>query len=130
LNEVFSLAIATALLVLFQLSGLLALFELSHPWWESRANLAGGVIGFSIATVLFWLEMSWMQLTSRLFVVLMMLFPLCLVVTAYFAQKFINAADFEPLAGQIWHKGYITTIALFVPVTAFIVRWLISSQQK
>jgi len=130
MKELFSLIVAIALLTLFQVTGLIATLSLSHPWWNTDATLTGGSIGIASAVILFWLEKSKPTASKRLALLASILFLICLAATWYFAQKFINAANFEPLAGQMWHKGYITTIALFVPMAAYLIRPLISGKQQ
>ena len=120
MSKSLSLVAALFLLVVLHATGLVAVSNLSHPFWHVKATLVGGTIGVAMTIFLFWLTDRRPGIARDLIIVMAVAFPVGLFITWYSARIFIESADFEWLAGQVWHKGYQTLVALFVPLVALI----------
>ena len=120
MSKTFSIVAALFLLSLMHVTGLIANSNLSHPFWHVEATLVGGAIGVAMIIFLFWLMDRRPGIAQGMIIVMAAAFPICLFSTWYSAQAFIESADFEWLPGLIWHKGYQTLVALFIPLVALV----------
>lgn len=114
--RLIALAVALALVFVLHLTGVITSHGLSHPFWHVQATMVGAGIGVAFTVGLCWLGgrspggarvLRWLCVLGL---------PLCLGVTWYAARYFINPAEYEPVAGQVWYLGYHATVALFVAV--------------
>jgi len=120
MSKILSVAAALFLLAMLHVTGLVTVSNLSHPYWHVKATLVGDTIGVVVTIFLFWLIEHRPALVRVVIIVMAVAFPICLFITWYSAHIFIQSADFEALAGQVWHKGYQILVALFVPLVAII----------
>ncbi len=116
---------ALALIVVLNQVGLIARFNLSHPFWHVDATVLGASIGLGLAIVLFLLRSRSRVNAWRLGFVFAIVLLAAIFATWRAGNVFINSDNFEPLAGQVWFFGYHAMVALFVPVAAYFLRHLL-----
>ena len=117
----FACATGVAVLTVLVLTGAMAAMDLSHPFWQTRASLIGGGVGLLVAAALLWI----MRFRHGLLRHMVSGAALALSVVVYFtwrsARIFIDSADYEAAAGQMWFLGYHMTCALLVAFVALLV---------
>ena len=116
--RIVALAVALGLVLVLHLSGVIKSQNLSHPYWHIQATMIGAAIGVALTVGLCWLGGAAPRLARVLRWVAILDLPVALGVTWWAAQTFINAADYDPIAGKIWHLGYHAFVALLVTVVA------------
>jgi hypothetical protein len=110
----FSLAVVAGL----HFSGALSGFNLTHPVWRDNATLFGSLGGAVLSALLFWACAAKPRLGRWLEGLVLLAFFGALAVTLLSARSFINAAEFDPVAINLWHKGSYAVFATFVPSVA------------
>jgi len=113
---------ALALLAMFSFSGLLARYNLTHPFWNTNATIFGGLIGAAIAAILFWLGAKKPKFAGYGMMGIILIFIVSLIITVYYANIFVNAEEFESLALRVWHIGSYGAIATYVTLVAVYLR--------
>lgn len=103
-----------AVLALLWLSGAMAAADLAHPFWQTRATLAGGGAGAAVALGLLALAGRRGRRLRVLLATALIGLAAAGLVTWRAARVFIDSPDFEPLAGKLWFLGYHTLAALIV----------------
>uniref|UniRef100_A0A2A4Z3Q6 Uncharacterized protein n=1 Tax=OCS116 cluster bacterium TaxID=2030921 RepID=A0A2A4Z3Q6_9PROT len=102
--------------------GLIQTFTLAHPWWYKNATLVGGAIGIAIALILIWYRNHNAKTTNKIEILLGGALLIVLYVDYTAGRTFIDSDIFEARAGKIWHYGYHTSVALFIPTAAALIR--------
>ncbi len=117
-------ALAGSLLALWAFQTVVSNFTLTiyHPIWNIRATMIGGAIGLAVILLLILLERKLPAATKSGGMIAGILFVVAMAVTWYYAGIFVNSANFEAFAGQIWFFGYIAAMAMLVPVVALVIR--------
>ena len=112
----FILALAGGVAVLAALvsGGTMEAAELAHPFWQTRATLAGGGAGVLLAAGALWLDRRRPGAGRAMIAGAILALMGALWVTWRAARAFITAAEFEPVAGQVWFLGYHAVAALVV----------------
>ncbi len=103
------------------LSGAIAAADLSHPFWQIRASLTGGLIGALFGGGLIWITGTSDHHARTFAIALGLALLATLYVTWSAARMFIDSANYEPAAGQMWFIGYHIVCALIVAVVALLV---------
>lgn len=106
------------LLAALVFSGAMALADLSHPFWQTKASVTGGLIGCILAAGLSWITGMRRRMARRSATVFALVLIAALLVTWRAARRFIDSADYEPLAGQVWFYGYHLLCAMIVATVA------------
>ncbi|WP_371229127.1 hypothetical protein [Roseovarius sp. 2305UL8-3] len=117
----FACLCGVAVLAVLVLSGLLAAVELTHPFWQTRASLTGGVVGVMLGGGLLWITGSKPALARTMAWSMGISLGIVLFITWRAAQTFITSADFEAAAGELWFLGYHLVAATLVALVALIV---------
>ncbi len=99
-------------------SGLLARVNLTHPIWRENAALYGGLAGAALSALVFWSSAAKPRLGRWLERLVMLGFIAALAVSLISAKIFIEAAEYNALAVQLWHKGSYAVFISFVPSLA------------
>ncbi len=113
--------IGIASLAALVLSGAIAAADLSHPFWQTRASLTGGLIGTLFSGGLIWITGASGHHARTIAIALGVALLAILYVTWSAARMFIDSANYEPAAGQMWFVGYHISSALIVAVVAMLV---------
>lgn len=109
--------IASLLVVaILHFSGMLN--AVTHPIWQGNATLYGSLAGAILSALLFWACATKPRLGRVLERTVIFGFWLALAVTLYNARIFINAAEFDPVAINLWHKGSYAVFITFIPALA------------
>jgi len=118
-------AAGAVVLALLWSSGAMATADLAHPFWQTRATMAGGFAGAAIALGLAWFAGRRERVSRGLPAAGAVALAAALLVTWRAARIFIDSADFQPLAGKVWFLGYHVLAALVVITVALAVatRW-------
>lgn len=111
MKYIWSILGALAIIAGLHIAGLLAMINLVHPFWAQNATLYGSLIGALLSALVFWIGWHKPRLGRSLAVLAGVVFVVALGVTLYAAKAFIEAADFERMAANIWHKGAYTVFA-------------------
>lgn len=109
-----------AMLALLVIVGLFSATELAHPFWQTRAALTGGLAGAVLAFTLTWLSETRPGLARTLGAALGLALSVAIFVTWRAARTFIDSADYEPMAGQVWFLGFHVMAALIVALVAML----------
>jgi len=112
------IALSLAAVAALHFSGALGGFNLTHPVWRDNATLYGSLAGALLSALLFWACAAKPRLGRWLERLVMLGFVAALSVTLLNAQAFINAAEFDPMAINLWHKGSYAVFITFVPALA------------
>jgi len=102
---------ALAIVAGLHFSGLLDKTILTHPFWRENVTLYGSLIGAVLASLMFWIGWHKPRLGRAIGVLSGGILLISLGVTLYAAKVFIDSADFEALAANVWHKGAYTVFA-------------------
>lgn len=113
-NAVY-IALSLTVVAALHFSGALAGFNLTHPVWRDNATLYGSFGGAVLSAFLFWVCAAKPRLGRWLEGLVMLGFAGATALTLLSARTFINAADFDPVAIGLWHKGSYAVFATFVP---------------
>ena len=111
MKNLFYILGALAVVAALHYAGLLDKTNLTHPFWRRNATLFGSLTGAFLAGGMFWVGWHKPRLGRAIGVVFGGIFLIALPITLYAAKVFIDSADFERLAGNIWHKGAYTVFA-------------------
>lgn len=114
--RIIALVVALGLVLVLHLSGVIKAQELSHPFWHVQATMIGAGIGVALTVGLCWLGGLTPGLARALRWLCILGLPVVLILTWWAAQTFINAEEYDPVAGKIWYLGYHGLVALFVVV--------------
>ncbi len=117
----FACLCGVAVLAVLVLTGLLATVDLTHPFWQTRASLTGGMVGVMLGGGLLWITGSKPALARTMAWSMSMALAAVLFITWRAAQTFINSADFEAAAGELWFLGYHLVAATLVALVALVV---------
>ncbi len=117
----FACLSGVAVLAVLVLSGLMAMAELTHPFWQTRASLTGGMVGAMLGGGLLWVAGGKPTLARTMAWSMGMSLAVVLFITWRAARIFITSADFEAAAGQLWFLGYHLVAATLVALIALIV---------
>jgi len=112
------IALSLAVVAGLDFSGVLAGFNLTHPVWRDNATLYGSLGGALLSAMLFWACAAKPRLGRLLERLVMLGFVAAVAVTLLNARAFINAAEFDPMAINLWHKGSYGVFITFVPALA------------
>ncbi len=118
MKNAFYIVISLAAVAALRFSGALEGLNLTHPVWRDNAMLYGSLAGAALSALLFWACTAKPRLGRWGERLVMLGFVVALAVTLYNASVFIAAADFDPVAISLWHKGSYGVFALFVPALA------------
>ena len=110
-----------AVLAVLVLCGIISAADLAHPFWQQKASSVGGLCGLVLSGVVLWLTTSRPGLIRSVTISVALALMIALLVTWRAARKFIDSADFEPVASQIWFLGYHALAALIVAFTSLLV---------
>lgn len=123
------LSILSALVILVALIyfGVIADYNITHPVWHSNATLYGGISGAVIAFLLFMIASKKPNLSGVIMSLVNIIFAISLAATLYYAHQFVNAADYNAFAAQMWHKSSYATIISFIPQVAHLMRRMVFS---
>ena len=125
MKNILSIIGALAILAALYFSGTISSYNITHPFWHNNATLYGGIAGAVLAWVLFVIAANKPKLSGLLMSLVNIVFVISLIVTLYFANRFVNAADYDAFAVQIWHKSSWATIISFIPQVAHLLRKMI-----
>ena len=120
-----SIIVAAALLAVLAFSGALQNYSFTHPAWHNNGVIFGTLIGAVVAAVIYWLESRKPVSGRNLKLLAGLVFIVCLVAVKTYSGIFINSANYEPLAADMWHKTSYGVIATFVTVSSFVIRKLL-----
>lgn len=126
MRNIFYNLFSLVMLSLLNIAGVIAALDLTHPFWHKNAILYGAIAGAVIAGFALWLAKKKPAMSTFIITIIAIIFVGGFIITRYFAGVFINSADFEPMAIQIWHIGSYTTIISFVPLVALILKQLLT----
>ncbi len=121
MTQVIALLAGLVGLAALHVTGLIQAWDLSHPFWHLRATLTGAAGAVVVGLAVFWITGRWPRLGTGLTILLVVALPVAAYVTWRAARVFIDSADFEPAAGQVWFMGYHATAALIVLTVAVLV---------
>jgi len=121
---------ALLLLAVLSLSGLIAQYNLTHPFWHNNATIYGGLIGALLTVLLIWVGSKKPAVAGILMVFVGVIFAIALAGTVYFSNLFINAEDYDPSALRFWHIGSYATIATYVTLVAIFLRTFFSKRSQ
>lgn len=102
-------------------SNLFTRLNVTHPAWHQNALLFGSLGGALLSLLVLWLCAAKPRLGRWVSWVVWLGFVGSLMLTLYFANIFIAADSFDPVAVNIWHKGSYLTVITFVPSLAILV---------
>lgn len=110
-----------AVLALLVISGGMAASDLAHPFWVQKASVIGAVAGGTLSAALLWLVARKPGMKSAVTSGVALALIAIVLMTWRAARKFIDSADFEPVAGKLWYLGYHMLAALIVAFAALLV---------
>ena len=114
--RIIALVVALGLVFVLHLSGVIKSQNLSHPFWHVQATMIGAGIGVLLTVGLCWLGGVMPGLARGLRWLCIVGLPVSLAVTLWAANAFINAEDYDPVAGKLWFLGYHAVVTFFVAV--------------
>ena len=120
MTNLIALLAGLVVLAALHVTGSIQTWDLSHPFWHLRATLTGAGAAVILTLGLFWTGARWPRIATGLTAGLVIALPVAAYVTWRAARTFIDSADFEPAAGQVWFMGYHVTAALIVICTALV----------
>ncbi|HIP23595.1 MAG TPA: hypothetical protein EYG79_08405 [Rhodobacteraceae bacterium] len=118
MNRILFIFASLAAVAALHFSGLLTRVNLTHPVWRENATLYGSLAGAGLSALVFWACAAKPRLGRWLERLVMLGFIIALPVTLISAKIFIDAAEYNALAVQLWHKGSYTVFITFVPSLA------------
>lgn len=117
----FACLSGAAVLAFLVLTGLLSAAQLTHPFWQTRASLTGGVVGVMLGGGLLWMTDSKPALARTMAWSMGMALAVVVFITWRAARTFITSAEFEAAAGELWYLGYHLVAAFLVALVAMVV---------
>ncbi len=123
-KNLVSIIAAAVILAVLAFSGVLQNNAFTHPAWHNNGVMFGSLIGAVVAAVIFWLESRNPVSGRNLKLLAGLVFVVCLIAVKTYSGIFINSANYEPMAADMWHKTSYGVIATFVIVSSFVVRKL------
>ncbi|NOR61143.1 MAG: hypothetical protein GQ535_01445 [Rhodobacteraceae bacterium] len=114
MKNIVYIGVSLAVVAALHFSGVLTSFTLTHPIWRDNATLFGSLGGAVLSGLIFWACAVKPRLGRWLERLVIVSFLIILPVSMYYARVFIDSADYERMAVQIWHKGSYTVFVTFV----------------
>ncbi len=123
MKSALSIILSLSVVAVFHFSGVLESFNLTHPIWRSNATLYGSLAGAGLSALIFWACAAKPRLGRWLERLVMLGFVGVLVATLLSAKTFIDAAEYNRIAVQLWHKGsYIVFITFVAGLAALLAK--------
>lgn len=126
-NIIYITGALGVLTVLYAL-GMLRSYNIAHPFWLKNAAFYGGIGGVGFAYALFIVRAVKPTAGRILTMITGLFFVASLSATRHYAQIFIDAANFDKTAADIWHWGSYLTIGTFVIVVAHGINAMLSKR--
>ncbi|MFK7938322.1 MAG: hypothetical protein AB8B82_03015 [Roseovarius sp.] len=118
-------SVGVAVLAALVLSGGMAALDLAHPFWQTKASITGALVGCVLSAGLIWITEAQRRYARTVAMGVGVLLAGVGFVTWRAARTFIDSAEYEPTAGQIWFFGYhalTALVVLFVAMTVIALR--------
>jgi len=118
MNRIFFICASLATVAALHFSGVLSNINLTHPIWRGNATLFGSLGGALLSALIFWACAAKPRLGRWFERFLMLGFIIALPTALISAKVFIDAAEYNRLAVNLWHKSSYAVFITFVPSMA------------